>query len=411
MEVSSLLALAPAGQAASSGACPSARDRIVAELLPPEGRASASPSTARSSCFLVQPISTSRTVGSARTGRAWPAVAARGAGGAHGPLLPFGTRPTGAVPIRQPRGDHVEAETPHATIFGTLRPETAVFGADAVVASLRWPACPPTSSSLARARIEPRPAPVEERSRIMARGALSSTSLHPGRAPGATASSRGRSTSSLALIGAPTRIFARGRNPGPLRPWSPADPLFGAHGFSSSLAAASLHDLGFEHATDLAGGFAAWHEAGLGSERAGGAGRPARRGRPRSRSQEGVRQARRGRAPARSPPWSTCPPRRRGAARSAAGACAFAGPTPWRSSSRSPPGSLSPRPRASRAGAQAGRAADRTGRRPPAVRIAAVGDVTLGTHASTPGGGVDELLAGTRGLLAGTSSSATSRRR
>ncbi len=36
-----------------------------------------------------------------------------------------------------------------------------------------------------------------------------------------------------------------------------------AHGFSSSLAAATLQDLGFARATDLAGGFTAWSEAGL----------------------------------------------------------------------------------------------------------------------------------------------------
>jgi rhodanese-related sulfurtransferase len=34
-------------------------------------------------------------------------------------------------------------------------------------------------------------------------------------------------------------------------------------GYASSLAAASLHDLGFEAATDLDGGFQAWREAGL----------------------------------------------------------------------------------------------------------------------------------------------------
>jgi rhodanese-related sulfurtransferase len=36
-----------------------------------------------------------------------------------------------------------------------------------------------------------------------------------------------------------------------------------AHGFSSSLAAARLLDLGFSRASDLAGGFAAWCDAGL----------------------------------------------------------------------------------------------------------------------------------------------------
>jgi rhodanese-related sulfurtransferase len=34
-------------------------------------------------------------------------------------------------------------------------------------------------------------------------------------------------------------------------------------GYTSSLAAAALHDLGLHRATDLAGGFAAWQSAGL----------------------------------------------------------------------------------------------------------------------------------------------------
>lgn len=36
-----------------------------------------------------------------------------------------------------------------------------------------------------------------------------------------------------------------------------------AHGFSSSLAAATLQDLGFGRATDVVGGFEAWAAAGL----------------------------------------------------------------------------------------------------------------------------------------------------
>lgn len=36
-----------------------------------------------------------------------------------------------------------------------------------------------------------------------------------------------------------------------------------SEGYSSSLAAASLQDLGLHNATDLAGGFAAWAKAGL----------------------------------------------------------------------------------------------------------------------------------------------------
>jgi rhodanese-related sulfurtransferase len=39
--------------------------------------------------------------------------------------------------------------------------------------------------------------------------------------------------------------------------------LFCSHGYSSSLAAASLVDLGFERAGDLEGGFEAWRDAGL----------------------------------------------------------------------------------------------------------------------------------------------------
>jgi len=36
-----------------------------------------------------------------------------------------------------------------------------------------------------------------------------------------------------------------------------------AHGYSSSLAAATLRDLGFSRATDIDGGFEAWADAGL----------------------------------------------------------------------------------------------------------------------------------------------------
>ncbi len=39
--------------------------------------------------------------------------------------------------------------------------------------------------------------------------------------------------------------------------------LFCSEGFSSSLAAATLHELGFENATDIIGGFAAWRAASL----------------------------------------------------------------------------------------------------------------------------------------------------
>lgn len=39
--------------------------------------------------------------------------------------------------------------------------------------------------------------------------------------------------------------------------------LFCDHGYSSSLAAATLRDLGFRRATDIDGGFQAWSGAGL----------------------------------------------------------------------------------------------------------------------------------------------------
>lgn len=39
--------------------------------------------------------------------------------------------------------------------------------------------------------------------------------------------------------------------------------LLCAHGYSSSVAAATLHDLGFDRATDVVGGFEAWAAAGL----------------------------------------------------------------------------------------------------------------------------------------------------
>lgn len=42
--------------------------------------------------------------------------------------------------------------------------------------------------------------------------------------------------------------------------------VFCQEGYSSSLAAASLQDLGLHRATDLIGGFAAWKEAGLESK-------------------------------------------------------------------------------------------------------------------------------------------------
>lgn len=44
--------------------------------------------------------------------------------------------------------------------------------------------------------------------------------------------------------------------------------LLCAHGYSSSLAAATLQDLGFARATDVEGGFEAWQGAGLSIEAA-----------------------------------------------------------------------------------------------------------------------------------------------
>lgn len=45
-----------------------------------------------------------------------------------------------------------------------------------------------------------------------------------------------------------------------------------SHGYSSSIAAATLQQLGFARATDLAGGFEAWRDAGLPVEPPTGAG-------------------------------------------------------------------------------------------------------------------------------------------
>ncbi|HXX59993.1 MAG TPA: rhodanese-like domain-containing protein [Candidatus Sulfotelmatobacter sp.] len=39
--------------------------------------------------------------------------------------------------------------------------------------------------------------------------------------------------------------------------------LICAHGYSSTLAAATLQELGYPHATDVVGGFEAWAAAGL----------------------------------------------------------------------------------------------------------------------------------------------------
>ncbi len=58
-----------------------------------------------------------------------------------------------------------------------------------------------------------------------------------------------------------------------LDPSNPSDPRLAdtsqrfivmcAHGYSSSLAAATLRDLGYERATDMVGGFEGWSIAGL----------------------------------------------------------------------------------------------------------------------------------------------------
>ena len=69
----------------------------------------------------------------------------------------------------------------------------------------------------------------------------------------------------------------------PFRDPGLADParriiLVCAHGYSSSLAAATLRDLGFPAATDLIGGFEAWAASGLPVERIeAGSARPRRR--------------------------------------------------------------------------------------------------------------------------------------
>jgi len=49
--------------------------------------------------------------------------------------------------------------------------------------------------------------------------------------------------------------------------------IFCNEGYASSLAAATLRELGLTRATDLAGGFVAWRDAGLPVERTGGCSR------------------------------------------------------------------------------------------------------------------------------------------
>jgi rhodanese-related sulfurtransferase len=62
--------------------------------------------------------------------------------------------------------------------------------------------------------------------------------------------------------------------------------LLCAHGYSSSLAAATMIDLGFERATDVVGGFEAWVEQGLPVERL-----EAQAERPRSSARVGLRKS------------------------------------------------------------------------------------------------------------------------
>jgi rhodanese-related sulfurtransferase len=45
--------------------------------------------------------------------------------------------------------------------------------------------------------------------------------------------------------------------------------VFCQEGYTSSLAAAALHDLGLYQATDIVGGFVAWAAAGLPTQQAG----------------------------------------------------------------------------------------------------------------------------------------------
>lgn len=62
--------------------------------------------------------------------------------------------------------------------------------------------------------------------------------------------------------------------------------LLCAHGYSSSLAAATMIDLGFERATDVVGGFEAWAAQGLPVERL-----EAQAERPRSSARVGLRKS------------------------------------------------------------------------------------------------------------------------
>jgi len=76
--------------------------------------------------------------------------------------------------------------------------------------------------------------------------------------------------------------------------------LLCAHGFSSSLAAATLHDLGFARATDVVGGFEAWAAAGLPVEPAP-SDRADRVGRPTAETDQAGRRVSRIRARTTSP--------------------------------------------------------------------------------------------------------------
>ena len=112
----------------------------------------------------------------------------------------------------------------------------------------------------ARARIAPRPGP-EETLAALAEGALvvdlrsSDERRRDGVIPGS--------------LHVPRSVLEWRADPE--SPWR--NPMLGdvqrrvilvcAHGFSSSLAAASLRELGFEHATYLDGGFEAWRASGL----------------------------------------------------------------------------------------------------------------------------------------------------
>jgi rhodanese-related sulfurtransferase len=112
----------------------------------------------------------------------------------------------------------------------------------------------------ARSRIEPRPGP-DEALAAQARGALL-VDLRSG-------DERARTGVVPGSLHVPRSVLEWRADPAcPDRNPTLADlerevVLICAHGYSSSLAAATLRDLGFTRATDLDGGFDAWNAVGL----------------------------------------------------------------------------------------------------------------------------------------------------